>query len=91
MSEGLFDQFTSWYEDRYDYVRELKGRTGRQVVAILIAASMLRVPGAHNVTGRRKRLICIRCAKRLPAMKSAWIANGCLTSSESTPWVNRGD
>ncbi|MBK6322839.1 benzoyl-CoA reductase, bzd-type, subunit N [Candidatus Aalborgicola defluviihabitans] len=63
MSE-LFDQFKSWYEDRHDYAREWKKRTGGRVVAtmctytpeeVLIAAGMLpvRVLGAHepqNVT-----------------------------------------
>ena len=63
MSE-LFNQFKSWYEDRHDYARAWKQKTGRQVVAtmctytpeeILIAAGMLpvRVLGAHepqNVT-----------------------------------------
>ena len=61
---GLFDQFKSWYEQRHDYARAWKQRTGGQVVAtmctytpeeILIAAGMLpvRVLGAHepqNVT-----------------------------------------
>jgi benzoyl-CoA reductase subunit C len=61
---GLFDQFKSWYEDRHDYAKAWKQKTGRQVVAtmctytpeeILIAAGMLpvRVLGAHepqNVT-----------------------------------------
>ena len=64
MSDGLFDQFKTWYEKRHDYAREWKGRTGGQVVAtmctytpeeLLIAAGMLpvRVLGAHepqNVT-----------------------------------------
>lgn len=63
MSE-LFDQFKSWYEERHDYARAWKQKTGKQVVAtmctytpeeILIAADMLpvRVLGAHepqNVT-----------------------------------------
>lgn len=61
---GLFDQFKSWYEDRHDYAKAWKQKTGRQVVAtmctytpeeVLIAAGMLpvRVLGAHepqNVT-----------------------------------------
>jgi benzoyl-CoA reductase subunit C len=61
---GLFDQFKSWYEQRHDYARAWKQRTGGTVVAtmctytpeeILIAAGMLpvRVLGAHepqNVT-----------------------------------------
>lgn len=61
---GLFDQFKSWYEDRHDYAKAWKLKTGRQVVAtmctytpeeVLIAAGMLpvRVLGAHepqNVT-----------------------------------------
>jgi len=61
---GLFDQFKSWYENRHDYARAWKARTGGQAVAtmctytpeeILIAAGMLpvRVLGAHepqNVT-----------------------------------------
>lgn len=61
---GLFDQFKSWYENRHDYAKGWKQRTGRPVVAtmctytpeeILIAAGMLpvRVIGAHepqNVT-----------------------------------------
>ncbi len=61
---GLFDQFKSWYEERHNYARAWKQKTGKQVVAtmctytpeeILIAAGMLpvRVLGAHepqNVT-----------------------------------------
>jgi len=61
---GLFDQFKSWYDNRHDYAKAWKQRTGRPVVAtmctytpeeILIAAGMLpvRVLGAHepqNVT-----------------------------------------
>ena len=64
MSDGLFDQFKTWYEKRHDYARDWKARTGGQVVAtmctytaeeLLIAAGMLpvRVLGAHepqNVT-----------------------------------------
>ena len=64
MSDGLFDQFKTWYEQRHEYARAWKKRTGGQVVAtmctytpeeILIAAGMLpvRVLGAHepqNVT-----------------------------------------
>jgi benzoyl-CoA reductase subunit C len=64
MSDGLFDQFKDWYENRHDYARAWKQRTGGQVVAtmctytaeeLLIAADMLpvRVLGAHepqNVT-----------------------------------------
>ena len=47
---GLFDQFKSWYEDRHDYAKAWKQKTGRQVVAtmctytpeeVLIAAGML--------------------------------------------------
>lgn len=61
---GLFNQFKSWYENRHDYARAWKDRTGGQVVAtmctytpeeLLIAANMLpvRVLGQHepqNVT-----------------------------------------
>ena len=64
MADGLFDQFKDWYENRHDYARAWKARTGGQVVAtmctytaeeLLIAAGMLpvRVLGAHepqNVT-----------------------------------------
>lgn len=64
MSDGLFDQFKTWYEQRHDYARDWKQRTGGQVAAtmctytpeeLLIAAGMLpvRVLGAHepqNVT-----------------------------------------
>lgn len=64
MSDGMFDQFKTWYEKRHDYARDWKARTGGQVVAtmctytpeeLLIAAGMLpvRVLGAHepqNVT-----------------------------------------
>ena len=64
MRDGLFDRFKAWYEQRHDYARAWKARTGGQVVAtmctytpeeILIAAGMLpvRVLGAHepqNVT-----------------------------------------
>lgn len=64
MSDGLFDQFKTWYEKRHDYARDWKARTGGQVVAtmctytpeeLLLAAGMLpvRVLGAHepqNVT-----------------------------------------
>ena len=64
MSDGLFDQFKTWYEERHDYARAWKQKTGGQVVAtmctyspeeLLIAAGMLpvRVMGAHepqNVT-----------------------------------------
>jgi len=64
MSDGLFDQFKTWYEKRHDYARDWKQRTGGQVAAtmctytpeeLLIAAGMLpvRVLGAHepqNVT-----------------------------------------
>jgi benzoyl-CoA reductase subunit C len=59
MSSGLFDQFKAWYEQRHDYARGWKARTGGQVVAtmctytpeeLLIAAGMLpvRVLGAHE-------------------------------------------
>lgn len=59
MSDGLFDQFKTWYEKRHDYARSWKARTGGQVVAtmctytpeeLLIAAGMLpvRVLGAHE-------------------------------------------
>lgn len=61
---GLFDQFKTWYEERHEYAKAWKQRTGRPVVAtmctytpeeILIAAGMLpvRVLGQHepqNVT-----------------------------------------
>ena len=64
MSDGLFDQFKTWYEKRHDYARAWKQKTGGQVAAtmctyspeeLLIAAGMLpvRVMGAHepqNVT-----------------------------------------
>ena len=64
MGKGVFDQFKSWYENRHDYARAWKARTGGQAVAtmctytpeeLLIAAGMLpvRVLGAHepqNVT-----------------------------------------
>lgn len=64
MSNGLFDQFRTWYEKRHDYARDWKARKGGSVVAtmctyvpeeILIAAGMMpvRVLGAHepqNVT-----------------------------------------
>jgi len=59
MNDGLFDPFKSWYENRHDYARAWKQRTGGQVAAImctytpeelLIAADMLpvRVLGAHE-------------------------------------------
>lgn len=64
MADALFDQFRLWYEQRHEYARDWKVRTGGQVVAtlctytaeeLLIAAGMLpvRVLGAHqaqNVT-----------------------------------------
>lgn len=64
MSDGLFDQFKTWYEKRHDYARAWKQKTGGQVAAtlctytpeeLLIAADMLpvRVLGSHetqNVT-----------------------------------------
>lgn len=28
MSDGLFDQFKTWYEKRHDYARAWKQRTG---------------------------------------------------------------
>jgi len=59
MGSGLFEQFRRWYEERHEYARAWKARTGGMVAAtmctytpeeVLIAAGMLpvRVLGAHE-------------------------------------------